>query len=60
MGKRASWETRKELLEAVRRLLREHRILRRLPKTRKYRLTPTGAKNHCHDLLDTKCYHRTT
>lgn len=26
------------------RLLREHRIIRRLPKTRKYRLTPNGAK----------------
>jgi hypothetical protein len=26
------------------RLLREHKIIRRLPKTRKYRLTPTGAK----------------
>ena len=26
------------------RLLREHKIIRRLPKTRKYRLTPNGAK----------------
>jgi hypothetical protein len=26
------------------RLLREHKIIRRLPKTRKYRLTPSGAK----------------
>lgn len=26
------------------RLLREHKIIRRLPKTRKYRLTPKGAK----------------
>jgi hypothetical protein len=26
------------------RLLREHKIIRRLPNTRKYRLTPNGAK----------------